>query len=375
MERQLKDDGCDECLIFCASCLECVKTIVKWINFFVCGMCCCITPFLNAANHCMTSVVTCCMQAQVHHELQRFATVQAYGDRDDDALIVTVVNSGNSVQPGYTEPHSTAAVLPAQVPPTPHAAAALERVDSKTIPNCVSKFMVRRLGEGLGLAVQAITGEVGVRVAQVWPNTVAEGAGLRVGMVVVCVDGVDVVNNTYEQLVGALKVAASTFSIVVCDPTDIADTIKQQRVRMEKAKKGALAEEAEANAHDTQIDAALASYVSAILGIAPQSTEIKWYVTNLRFEGCDTPADFDDLTLDELKDPPFNFKRLHLKKLARSRGPKGKNKVELQPLCGVGVYDTQPHAKCNTAPSPFCSNCGAKKDGKFCTKCGAPGEV
>ena len=111
------------------------------------------------------------------------------------------------------------------------------RVDSKTVSNCVGKQMVRRPGEGLGLAVQAIKGEVGVRVAQVWPNTVAEGAGLKVGMVLVRVDGEDMLNSTYEQIVGALKVAASTFDIVVCDPADVADAIKQREA--EKAMKGA----------------------------------------------------------------------------------------------------------------------------------------
>jgi len=102
VERQLKDDGCDECLICCAGCVECANKIVKCVNCLVCGMCCCVTPCLDTANHILTSVVTCCMQAQVHHELRRFPTARDYGGDDDALLVVTVTNSVNSVQPGYT---------------------------------------------------------------------------------------------------------------------------------------------------------------------------------------------------------------------------------------------------------------------------------
>jgi len=51
------------------------------------------------------------------------------------------------------------------------------------------------------------------------------------------VDGDDVLNSSYEQLVGALKEAASTFDIVVCNPADIAEAIKQREIG--KAMKGA----------------------------------------------------------------------------------------------------------------------------------------
>jgi len=111
------------------------------------------------------------------------------------------------------------------------------RVDSKTVPNCVGMHMVRRPGEGLGLAVHAVKGEVGIRVAQVWPNTVADGAGVKVEMVLVRVSGQDMLNCTYEEIVVALKEAASTFEIVVCNPADIAEAIKQREIQ--KAMKGA----------------------------------------------------------------------------------------------------------------------------------------
>ena len=69
-----------------------------------------------------------------------------------------------------------------------------------------------------------------------------------------------------------------------------------------------------------RIDSALASHLSAALAIDPESLEIKQYVSLLRSDGCDTAADFDDMTIDDLKGEPFCFKRQHLKKIARSRG-------------------------------------------------------
>lgn len=102
VERQLKDDGCDECLICCAGVLECVHSCVKCINCLTCGMCCCVTPCLDCANHVMTSVVTCCMQAQIHHELRKFPHVNDYDGGDDALLVVSTTNSVNTVQPGYT---------------------------------------------------------------------------------------------------------------------------------------------------------------------------------------------------------------------------------------------------------------------------------
>ena len=67
------------------------------------------------------------------------------------------------------------------------------------------------------------------------------------------------------------------------------------------------------------LDAALASHIAAAIGIAAEYPEIQQYVSALRSEGWDTPEDFDDLSLDELKREPFCFKPGHLKKVARSR--------------------------------------------------------
>ena len=59
----------------------------------------------------------------------------------------------------------------------------------------------------------------------------------------------------------------------------------------------------------------LAKHLSTILGIKAKSPDIVQYVAWLRSEGCDAPEDIDDLTIEELADEPFNFKRLHLKKV------------------------------------------------------------
>ena len=67
-------------------------------------------------------------------------------------------------------------------------------------------------------------------------------------------------------------------------------------------------------------DEALFSHLARVLQIAKDEPVIKQYAAALRAEGCDNPDEFDDLTLDELKEEPFSFKRLHLKKVAKSRG-------------------------------------------------------
>lgn len=108
--------------------------------------------------------------------------------------------------------------------------------------------------------------------------------------------------------------------------------------------------ESDANA---QIDSVLAAHISAVLGIVPESTEIKKYVAVLRSEGWDTPDDFDRLTPDELKLEPFCFKGGHAKKVAWSRERGGDNKVERKgttirgqcSICGMDVLDTQPRLK------------------------------
>lgn len=42
------------------------------------------------------------MQAQTHHELRTFPHVNDYDGGDDALLVVSVTNSVNAVQPGYT---------------------------------------------------------------------------------------------------------------------------------------------------------------------------------------------------------------------------------------------------------------------------------
>jgi hypothetical protein len=70
---------------------------------------------------------------------------------------------------------------------------------------------------------------------------------------------------------------------------------------------------------DADVDQALAAHLAAILGMKGMTADIQQYVAALRSEGCDTTADFDNLLVDELKEEPFSFKRLHLKKVAQSR--------------------------------------------------------
>jgi hypothetical protein len=81
---------------------------------------------------------------------------------------------------------------------------------------------------------------------------------------------------------------------------------------------------------------------------------IQQYVSALRTEGWDTPADFDNLPVDALSAEPFHFKAGHLKKVAQSRE---KGDVPQQPgpdvpiirgqcsLCGVDVLNSQPRVK------------------------------
>ena len=101
------------------------------------------------------------------------------------------------------------------------------------------------------------------------------------------------------------------------------------------------------------LDAALQSHIAAAIGIAPKSREVISYVSMLRSEGCDTPTDFDELTIAELKEDPFCFKRLHLKKVARSREKTGGPGSERRQssirgqcnLCGENVLESQPRLK------------------------------
>ena len=107
------------------------------------------------------------------------------------------------------------------------------------------------------------------------------------------------------------------------------------------------AEEAEA-----KCNAALAAHLSAILGIEAVSDTVVRYVAQLRSEGCDTSNDFKDLTADELAGDPFNFKRLHVQKVAVSW-----QKEELTQAEGVAG---SPDAVTTTRPSTQVDETSAK---------------
>lgn len=109
-----------------------------------------------------------------------------------------------------------------------------------------------------------------------------------------------------------------------------------------------------------EVTLALSSHVSAILGLPPLHPEIQQYVSALNSEGYNMPADFNDLSVDELKVEPFCFKAGHLKKIARSRGTPTVAAAPLKELadrnsqanvrgkcslCGMDVLDTQPRLK------------------------------
>ena len=64
-----------------------------------------------------------------------------------------------------------------------------------------------------------------------------------------------------------------------------------------------------------QLANALSAYLAVALDVSPTHPEILRYVAALNSEGWDKPTDFDDLTVDELRENPFNFKAGHLKKV------------------------------------------------------------
>ena len=76
----------------------------------------------------------------------------------------------------------------------------------------------------------------------------------------------------------------------------------------------AVSEEAalQAKAADNKCNSILATHLSALLDLQPVSSDVVRYVAALRSEGFDTPIYFNRLTVDELKEAPFNFKRGHL---------------------------------------------------------------
>lgn len=113
------------------------------------------------------------------------------------------------------------------------------------------------------------------------------------------------------------------------------------------------------------LDEALFSHLASALQIPKDEPAIQQYAAALRHDGWDTPADFDDLSLDELREQ-YGFKAGHLKKVARTRennsnavvstsnpvllpehpAPKAQANVRGQcRLCGLDVLDTQPRQK------------------------------
>ena len=101
---------------------------------------------------------------------------------------------------------------------------------------------------------------------------------------------------------------------------------------------------------DNKRDVLLGAHIYAILCIKPISADVTKYVARLRAEGCDTPDDFDDLTVEELSNEPFSFKRLHLKKvsahlyLARPHHPYLSGRVSNTNLCTLNTHDASPPA-------------------------------
>ena len=67
------------------------------------------------------------------------------------------------------------------------------------------------------------------------------------------------------------------------------------------------------------LDEALLAYLARVLQVPKSEPVIIHYAAALRSEGWDTPDDFDDLTIEELKGEPFCFKAGHLKKVAKMR--------------------------------------------------------
>lgn len=67
------------------------------------------------------------------------------------------------------------------------------------------------------------------------------------------------------------------------------------------------------------LDKPLLSHLARMLQIPEDDPDIKQYAAALRSEGFNTPDDFNDLKSEELKEAPFNFRRQHLKKVARWR--------------------------------------------------------
>ena len=60
---------------------------------------------------------------------------------------------------------------------------------------------------------------------------------------------------------------------------------------------------------------ALTSHLSGALGLPAAHPDVKRYASTLDSEGWDTPDAFDDLTIENLKEAPFNFKPGHLKRV------------------------------------------------------------
>ena len=70
---------------------------------------------------------------------------------------------------------------------------------------------------------------------------------------------------------------------------------------------------------DDECNAALAAHLSSVLGIKQESADVTNYCNALRSVGCDSPDDLNSIAVEELARNPFNFKRLHLQKVAHSR--------------------------------------------------------
>ena len=159
---------------------------------------------------------------------------------------------------------------------------------------------------------------------------------------------------------------------------------------------------------DEEINHTLGTYLSTMLEVNGITKDIQAYVAALRSEGCDIPKDFAGLEIEELKEEPFAFKRLHLKKVALWRANEEQKGLQEDaddtkpvavttapqtpprpttpqtttsenvrgrcPVCNQDVYDTQPRLKDPSTGLYQHESCGAaaKSDGGLAQHSSSP---
>jgi hypothetical protein len=101
--------------------------------------------------------------------------------------------------------------------------------------DCVVRTISRAKGEGLGFAVKVGKRDRGARVVQVWKDTVAAKAGVAVGDVIVQIKDRDVLDLSYEVIVGALTTAGEIFDLHCCTAATLAAS-EQLKLKQEPLK-------------------------------------------------------------------------------------------------------------------------------------------